>query len=70
MINENIAQGKWKELKGRIQQAWGDLTDNELEQTKGDMTTIAGMIQQKYGTAQEKVRQALNKLASGESSSK
>ncbi len=52
-VNENIIKGKWKEIKGDVQKAWGKLTDSELEQTKGDMSSIGGLIQQKYGEAQE-----------------
>jgi len=60
MMNKNIAGGNWKELKGRIQSAWGKLTDDELETTKGDLTAVAGLIQQKYGKMQEDARQKLN----------
>lgn len=52
-VNENIIKGKWLEIKGEIQKAWGKLTDDELEQTKGDMKAISGLIQQRYGEAQE-----------------
>ncbi len=65
MINENIAAGNWKELKGRIRSAWGKLTDDELETTKGDITAIAGMVQKKYGSGQEDVRKKLNDWMSG-----
>ena len=64
MINDNIAGGNWKELKGRIQSAWGKLTNDELETTKGDAMVIAGLIQQKYGTAQEEARVKINELFS------
>lgn len=52
-INENTIKGKWLEIKGDVRKAWGKLTDDELEQTKGDMKAIRGLIQQKYGEAQE-----------------
>jgi uncharacterized protein YjbJ (UPF0337 family) len=53
-INENTVKGKWLEIKGDIQKAWGKLTDDELEKTKGDLKSISGLIQQRYGEAQEK----------------
>lgn len=62
MINENIAKGKWNEFKGKMRKAWGDLTDDELEQTKGDFTSLSGMIQKKYGLAQEDARKRLNDM--------
>ena len=52
MMNENTLKGKWLEIKGDVQKAWGKLTDDELEQTKGDMKSIGGLIQQKYGEEQ------------------
>ncbi len=59
-MNENIFKGKWKEVKGEIVKSWGRLTDDELEQTKGDFSKIAGLVQQKYGETQESVRDRLN----------
>ncbi len=52
-LNENVVKGKWLEIKGDIQKAWGKLTDDELEKTKGDMKAISGLVQQKYGESQE-----------------
>ena len=49
MINENVIKGKWLEIKGDIQKAWGKLTDDELDKVKGDIKQISGLIQQKYG---------------------
>jgi len=49
---ENIIKGKWLEIKGEVQKAWGKLTDDELEATKGDSKAIGGLIQQRYGKAQ------------------
>ncbi|MEZ0393356.1 MAG: CsbD family protein [Pseudobdellovibrionaceae bacterium] len=56
-INQDIVNGKWLELKGEIQKAWGKLTSDELEQTKGDVKSIAGLVLQKYGEGQEKFQQ-------------
>lgn len=52
-INENTVAGKWLEIKGEVLKAWGNLTSDDLDKTKGDMTAIGGLIQQKYGEAQE-----------------
>ncbi len=62
MINENITGGNWTELKGRILSAWGKLTNDELDTTKGDAMVIAGLVQQKYGMAQEEARKKINDL--------
>ncbi|MGZ5279914.1 MAG: CsbD family protein [Pseudobdellovibrionaceae bacterium] len=61
-MNENTIAGKWLEIKGEVQKAWGNLTSDELEQTKGDIKAIGGLIQQRYGAAQESYRQALTDI--------
>lgn len=60
MLNENVAAGKWQQVKGQIQKSWEKLTDDELEKTKGDMKEITGLIQRKYGEAQDAVTEKLN----------
>lgn len=52
-INEDVLKGKWREIKGEVQKAWGKLTNDELEQTKGDLKAIGGLVQQKYGEDKE-----------------
>ncbi len=61
-MNENTIKGKWLEIKGDVQKAWGKLTDDDLEKTKGDFKSISGLIQQKYGEAQEKSSVKLSEI--------
>ncbi len=63
-FNENVVKGKWNEFKGELQRAWGRLTDDEVEQSKGDLTALSGIVQRKYGLGQEEVRQRLNEMIS------
>ncbi|PIS11220.1 MAG: CsbD family protein [Bdellovibrio sp. CG10_big_fil_rev_8_21_14_0_10_47_8] len=63
-MNSQIAEGKWTELKGEIQKKWGQLTGSELDKAKGDMKAISGLIQQKYGTKSEEVKQKLSDMFS------
>jgi uncharacterized protein YjbJ (UPF0337 family) len=67
-MNKDIIQGKWKEIKGELHKAWGNVTDDEWEKTKGDSTAIAGLLQQKYGFAKDdaskKVSSLMEKYAS------
>lgn len=59
-MNQSQIAGKWKEIKGEIRKAWGKLTDDEVEQTKGNMESISGLIQQKYGLTKEQASEKLN----------
>jgi len=60
--NENVVKGKWREIKGEVQKAWGKLTDDELEKTKGDVKAIGGLIQQRYGKSKEEYSEKLTKI--------
>lgn len=62
-MNESLFKGKWKELKGEIQTQWGKLTADDLDQTKGNLKSIAGLIEQKYGHAKEEISTKLHALA-------
>ena len=64
VINDNILKGKWKELKGEVQKIWGRLTDDELEQTKGEATSLSGLVQRKYGIKEEEFRSKVNGIVS------
>jgi uncharacterized protein YjbJ (UPF0337 family) len=61
-MNDNLMLGKWKEIKGDIKNAWGKLTDDEIEKAKGNVMSLAGTIQQKFGLAQEEVAAKLNRI--------
>lgn len=65
-MNWDQVDGKWTELKGSAREKWGALTDDELDQAKGDREKLAGKIQQKYGktkeAAQEEVDQWISSL--------
>lgn len=61
-MNANSVKGKWLEIKGEIQKVWGDLTHDELEKTKGDIKSVAGLIQQKYGKTQAKNEDQLSAI--------
>ncbi|MBC7714635.1 MAG: CsbD family protein [Rhizobacter sp.] len=59
-VNEDTIKGKWKEVKGDVQKMWGKLTDDELDQAQGDLTSLSGIIQRRYGESKEAVDTKLN----------
>lgn len=61
-MNSDLLKGKWTEIKGEIQKTWGNLTGDDLEKTKGDMTAIGGLLQQKYGMAKEEASTKLSSI--------
>lgn len=61
-MNQDILQGKWKEIKGEIHKAWGNVTGDDLEKTKGNIESIKGVLLQKYGTKKEEISQSLKEI--------
>lgn len=64
MFNEQTLKGKWTEIKGEIRTQWGKLTENEVDQASGNLTSLAGIIQQRYGIKKEEAQEKLQKIAS------
>ena len=52
-MNWDRVEGNWNEFKGKIQQQWGKLTDDDLQQVKGKRTELCGRLQQRYGYAKD-----------------
>lgn len=63
-MNKDQFKGRWKELRGSIKKKWGELTDDELDQTEGDADRLAGLIQRKYGESREAVERELESISS------
>lgn len=59
-MNWDQIKGNWKEYKGKARKQWGDLTDDELEQSKGDREQVEGLIQRKYGKSKEEARREVD----------
>lgn len=55
-MNKQTTQGEWKILRGKIKQAWGKLTDDQIESTKGDLQKLEGEIQKAYGLKTEEAK--------------
>jgi len=55
-------KGNWNELKGRIKQRWGELTDDDLKYEEGKDDELIGRIQKKTGQRREEIIEYINSL--------
>jgi uncharacterized protein YjbJ (UPF0337 family) len=55
MKNQDELDGKADQVKGRVKQAWGDLTNNERVHDEGVADEAAGNVQEGLGKARRKV---------------
>jgi len=59
-MNDDIFKGKWKQLRGQIQQKWGDLTNDDLDRMQGTQTEFEGLLQERYGYTKERAKQEVD----------
>jgi len=52
-MNEDTLKGQWTQLKGRVREQWGKLTDDDLDQIQGRTEQLVGKIQERYGVARD-----------------
>ena len=51
--------GNWKQVRGKVKEKWGQLTDDEIDQLEGNSEQLAGTLQKRYGIARDEAeRQA------------
>lgn len=52
-MNWDIAEGNWKQLKGKVKEQWADLTDDDLTKIEGRRDQLVGKVQERYGIAKD-----------------
>ena len=61
MTNLQI-KGSWNEVKGKLKQKYGQLTDNDLTFADGKEDELLGRLQQKLGKSKEDLRKEIESL--------
>ncbi|TWU58257.1 CsbD family protein [Rubripirellula reticaptiva] len=68
MITREELRGQWNEVKGRLQEHWGQLTDDDLLRVEGSADRLVGVVQQKTGATKREVEEFLDQaMANGRS---
>ena len=52
-INKDTIEGNWKQLKGKVKEQWGKLTDDDLDVITGNRDQLVGSLQERAGTARD-----------------
>jgi uncharacterized protein YjbJ (UPF0337 family) len=55
-------KGTWNEVKGKLKQKYGQLTDDDLAFAEGKDEELLGRLQQKLGKAKEDLRKEIEGL--------
>ena len=62
-MNWDQIEGNWKEFKGKVQEKWGQLTDDDLDEAAGRRDQLIGRLQKRYGWQRAQAERALDELA-------
>ena len=60
-----ILQAKWKQLRGKAKEKWGELTDDDLDRVEGQFDQLVGLVQEKYELTRAKAESEVNEFLTG-----
>lgn len=63
-MNWDQISGRWKELKGKARETWGDITDDEWDRVAGQRDQMIGLMQKKYGDTRDAAERRLDEWSS------
>jgi uncharacterized protein YjbJ (UPF0337 family) len=61
MTNLQI-KGSWNEVRGKLKQKYGQLTDDDLAFAEGKENELLGRLQQKLGKSKDDLRKEIESL--------
>jgi uncharacterized protein YjbJ (UPF0337 family) len=63
-MNRDQLEGNWKQVKGKVQEHWGKLTNDDLDTIKGNAQQLEGKIQERYGKSKEEAKKEVDQFCS------
>ena len=52
-MNSDTLEGNWKQLKGKMREKWGKLTDDDWNAIGGKKDQFIGKLQERYGYSRD-----------------
>ena len=57
-------KGNWNQIKGRIKEEYGELTDDDLAYQEGQEDQMLGRIQEKTGKTKQEIKDFIDGIGS------
>lgn len=61
-MNELKFKGNWNQVKGKMKEKYGELTDDDLQYSEGKEDQLLGRLQQKLGKSKDEVRRIISNM--------
>ena len=59
---ENNIKGNWKNIRGKLKEKYGELTDDDLAYAEGQEDQLIGRLQKRLGQTQEELERTIDNL--------
>lgn len=59
-MHSYVLEGQWRQLRGKIREEWGKLTDDDLDQVNGNYDQLVGILQERYGYSEVEAEDRLS----------
>ena len=59
-MNWDQVEGNWMQMKGKVKETWGDLTDSDIKKVEGKRDKLAGVLQERYGKKKEEIEKEID----------
>lgn len=58
-MNDDILAGKWKQVRGHLQEWWGELTNDDIDEIEGRRDVLVGKLQERYGWSKRRAEKEI-----------
>ena len=59
-MNRDTLAGNWKQFRGKIQEKWGKLTNDDLDEIDGRREQLVGRLQELYGRERDELEREVD----------
>lgn len=60
-MNWDRIEGNWKQLKGKVKEQWGELTDDDIDRIAGKRDQLSGRLQETYGIGKDEADEQIDR---------
>jgi uncharacterized protein YjbJ (UPF0337 family) len=61
-MNKLTFKGDWDQVKGRLKQKYGQLTDDDLVYSEGKVDELVGRLEKTLGVAKDKITKLISEI--------
>ncbi|HEY2406531.1 MAG TPA: CsbD family protein [Polyangiaceae bacterium] len=60
-MSQDMIKGEWQQLKGKVRQWWGDLSEDDVARIDGSIDKLVGALRERYGYEKDRALAEVNR---------